>query len=56
VDFESLIAELDAAVAILFDLDRDEVEHIFSTFHRGWDFEDRLTLTLLKYDELSQSK
>jgi hypothetical protein len=56
IDFESLIAELDAAVAVLFDLERDEVEYIFSNFHRGWDFEDRLMLTLLKYDELSLNK
>jgi hypothetical protein len=32
---EDLIAELDAVVAVLFGLDRADVEHIFATFHRG---------------------
>ncbi|WP_030925725.1 Eco57I restriction-modification methylase domain-containing protein [Streptosporangium amethystogenes] len=45
-----LIAELDAVVALLYDLDRDEVTHIFETFHRGWDHSERLTAVLRHYD------
>ncbi|MFC3992640.1 hypothetical protein [Actinoplanes siamensis] len=45
-----LIAELDAVVALLYGLDRGEVGHIFSTFHRGWDYQPRLTRVLEHYD------
>ena len=39
---DDLIAELDAAVAILYGLDEREVIHIFSTFHEGWNAAERL--------------
>lgn len=45
-----LIAELDALVAHLYGLDRDDVVHIFETFHRGWDYHDRLAKVLGYYD------
>lgn len=31
------IAEIDALTALLFGLSRSQLDHIFSTFHRGWD-------------------
>ena len=39
---DDLIAELDAVVALLYGLDKADVEHIFATFHRGWDYRTRL--------------
>ncbi|MBX7134163.1 MAG: hypothetical protein K1X67_15940 [Fimbriimonadaceae bacterium] len=45
---DDLVAELDAVVSLVYDLDEDQVEHIFKTFHRGWDFESRLD-TVLKH-------
>jgi len=32
-----VIAELDAAVALLYGLTEHDVVHIFETFHVGWD-------------------
>jgi hypothetical protein len=34
---DDLIAELDALVSLLYGLTEQQVEHIFATFHRGWD-------------------
>lgn len=45
-----LIAELDAVVSLLYGLSRDQLEHIFATFHRGWDYADRLAQVLAHYD------
>ncbi len=41
-----LIAELDAAVSLLYGLAKKDVVHIFETFHEGWDYEERLRLVL----------
>ena len=41
-----LLAELDAAVALLYGLDRDDIEQIFETFHVGWDYTDSLSRVL----------
>ncbi|WP_343908562.1 Eco57I restriction-modification methylase domain-containing protein [Nocardioides aquiterrae] len=49
-DKNDLIAELDAVVALLYRLDRADVEHIFETFHRGWDYAARLDAVLTHYD------
>jgi len=46
-----LIAELDAVTALLYGLARHEVEHMFATFHRGWDYRPRLGATLGWYDQ-----
>jgi phosphoserine phosphatase len=43
-------AELDSVVALLYGLSREQVQHIFSTFHRGWDHTDRLARVLANYD------
>ena len=47
---QDLIAELDAVVALLYGLSRPDVEHIFATFHRGWDYRPRLAAVLAHYD------
>ncbi len=47
-----LLAELDAAVALLYDLDEPDVRHIFETFHEGWDHEDRLAAVLRHFVRL----
>lgn len=47
---DDLIAELDAVVALLYGLARVDVEHMFATFHRGWDFQPRLEAVLRHYD------
>jgi hypothetical protein len=46
---DDLIAELDALVSLLYGLTDDQVEHIFATFHRGWDFASRLESVLRHY-------
>jgi len=46
---DDLIAELDALVSLLYGLTDDQVEHVFSTFHRGWRYEPRLELVLKHY-------
>lgn len=46
-----LMAELDAVVALLYGLDRADVEHVFETFHRGWNYQPRLDAVLKHYDE-----
>jgi hypothetical protein len=53
---EPIIATIDAAVSHLFGLTADEVEHLFSTFHRGWSYEKRLKMTLEKYLEIANNK
>ena len=47
---DDLIAELDALVAHLYGLGRSDVEHIFATFHRGWNYAIRLAAVLAHYD------
>lgn len=39
---ENMIHELDAVVAYLYNLDEDQLVHIFETFHGGWDYQKRL--------------
>jgi len=51
-----LIAELDAIVALLYQLDRDQLIHIFKTFHRGWDYQSRLDATLAYFDSWAVKK
>ncbi|WP_289020127.1 Eco57I restriction-modification methylase domain-containing protein [uncultured Ornithinimicrobium sp.] len=46
---DDLIAELDALVSLLYGLTEDQVEHIFATFHRGWDYRPRLEAVLGHY-------
>lgn len=41
-----LIAELDALVSLLYGLTQEQVEHVFATFHRGWNYAARLERVL----------
>jgi hypothetical protein len=50
------IAEIDALVAHLYGLSRSQVEHVFKTFHRGWDYSSRLEQVLAFYDQLPKVK
>jgi hypothetical protein len=49
---ELLEAELDALIAYMYGLTRSQVEHVFKTFHRGWDYAPRLEKVLSFYDKL----
>ncbi len=51
-----LEAELDALVSHLYGLSRKHVIHIFETFHRGWDYQPRLTSVLEYFDKIEESK
>ena len=44
-----MIHELDAVVARLYGLDERQLIHIFKTFHKGWDFSERLDGVLRHY-------
>ena len=44
----ALVAELDAAVSVLYGLDDDNVRVVFETFHEGWDYKPRLDAVLAK--------
>jgi hypothetical protein len=44
---EDLIAELDAAVALLYGLDEADVRVVFETFHEGWNCTTRLDAVLV---------
>jgi len=47
-----LEAELDANASSLFGLTRDQVEHVFVTFHRGWNCHPRLERVLTYFDQI----
>lgn len=47
---DALTAELDALVSLLYGLSREQVEQVFATFHRGWDYKPRLEAVLGHYD------
>ena len=49
---DELMARLDAAVALLYSLDEDDLHVIYSTFHEGWDYEPRLSSVLDHYRQL----
>jgi hypothetical protein len=49
-DRSAAIAELDALSALLYGLDWDDVVHIFETFHRGWDYTERLAAVQVHFD------
>jgi hypothetical protein len=53
---DALIDELDALVAHLYGLSRSQLEHVFKTFHRGWDYSSRLTQVLAFYDQIPKVK
>ena len=45
-DHRALVADLDALVAHAYGLTANDLEHIFQTFHKGWQNEARLAATL----------
>ena len=49
---DALIAKLDALVTTAYGLDRDDLIHLFETFHEGWDYAERLERTLTQFDAL----
>ena len=50
----NMINELDAVVAHLYGLSKDQLVHIFETFHLGWDYQDRLDATTEHFNQWSQ--
>ena len=50
---DGLIARLDAAVALLYGLDEDDLRVLYSTFHEGWDYEPRLSAVLDHHRQLA---
>jgi hypothetical protein len=51
---DDLIAELDAAVALLYGLEEADVRIIFETFHEGWDYRARLDAVLAHFRRLAR--
>ncbi len=49
IEKADLIAELDALVSSLYGLSEDHVRQIYSTFHRGWNYSERLEGVLAHY-------
>lgn len=47
---DEAIAELDALAAHLYGLSWEDVQHVFETFHRGWNYADRLSRVKVHYD------
>lgn len=46
---DDLVAELDALVSLLYGLTLAQVEKVFATFHRGWDYKVRLAAVRKHY-------
>jgi len=53
VDKDDLIAELDAVGAYLYGLDEDDLEVIYTTFHKGADYSQRQANVLDHFRRLS---
>ena len=47
---QSAVAELDALASLLYGLKWDDVVHVFETFHRGWDYTERLAAVQVHFD------
>jgi hypothetical protein len=52
VEQTELESEIDANVASLYGISRDQLEHVFLTFHRGWDYRPRLDKVLTYFDQI----
>jgi hypothetical protein len=50
---DDLIARVDAAVALLYGLDEDDLRVIYSTFHEGWNYDRRLQTVLQHHRQLA---
>jgi hypothetical protein len=53
---QDMIYELDAVVAHLYGLSQKHLEHIFETFHEGWDYQSRLESTMKHYKKWSNKR
>ena len=53
-DRDHWVAELDAAVSLLYELDDDQTRVVFETFHEGWDYQTRLEAVLEHRARLDQ--
>ena len=51
---DEMICELDAVISHLYELEEDQVIHIYETFHPGWDHEERLKKVLHYYRSLKK--
>jgi hypothetical protein len=51
---DNLVAELDAAVALLYGLRETDLCHVFETFHAGWSYEERLAAALRHFQRLAK--
>lgn len=47
----TLIAELDALVSLLYGLTPEQMERVFATFHRGWNYAARLERVFAYYEQ-----
>jgi hypothetical protein len=52
---QDMIDELDAVVANLYGLSKEQLMHIFETFHVGWDYHVRLEATLKHYQDIKET-
>jgi len=50
-DRSGAIVEIDALVSHLYGLSWDQVQHMFETFHRGWNYSERLAAVKRHYDQ-----
>ncbi len=55
IDRDNAIAEIDAVSALLYGLEWDDLVHIFETFHRGWDYTERLVAVQVHFDRWKDS-
>lgn len=51
IEKNDLVSELDALVSLLYGLDEGQVEQVFKTFHRGWNYDARLDAVLTRFRE-----
>ena len=47
---EEMMRELDAVVAHLYGINEAQLQHIFETFHEGWDYDERLGAVLKHFN------
>jgi hypothetical protein len=46
-----MVYEIDALVSLMYKLSSSQVEAIFESFHRGWDYKPRLARVLEYFDQ-----
>ena len=53
---DEMICELDAWAAHLYGLNREQLRRVFTSFHRGWGYEERLSRVLIHFDTIEVDK